>query len=185
MMIPTIETGRLWLRPFTPEDTPTMHRILNGQDVLKYFPGPQTVTGAQVERMISRMLAHWQEHGYGLWAVEQHTTGALLGRCGLQLITETDEVEIDFILDPASWGQGLATEAGQASLKFGFAQLNLPEVVGIVHPENLASQRVLQKLGMQFAQATEYFGMVVHHYVITQPDFADTITKKLDADKRG
>ena len=168
--IPTIETERLRLRPFTLEDAPTMHQILNGPDVLKYFPGPQTVTEAQVERMINRILAHWQEHGYGLWAVEERTTGALLGRCGLQLITETNEVEIDFILDPASWGQGFATEAGQASLKFGFEQLNLPEVVGIVHPDNLASQRVLQKLGMLFAEATEYFGMAVHRYVKFQPD---------------
>jgi len=160
----------LRLRPFTPEDAPTMHQILDGPDVLKYFPGPQTVTEVQIERMISRILAHWQEHGYGLWAVEQRTTGALLGRCGLQLITETDEVEIDFILDPGYWGQGFATEAGLASLNFGFAQLNLAEVVGIVHPENLASQRVLQKLGMQFAQATQYFGMAVHRYVKTQLD---------------
>ncbi|MCA9899898.1 MAG: GNAT family N-acetyltransferase [Anaerolineales bacterium] len=178
MMIPTIETGRLWLRPFTPQDAPTMHQILNGPDVLKYFPGPQTVTETQVERMIGRLLAHWQEHGCGLWAVEQRTTGALLGRCGLQRITETNEVEIDFILDPASWGQGLATEAGQASLKFGFEQLNLAEVVGIVHPENLASQRVLQKLGMQFTAATEYFGMAVHRYVITQPNFANQTVEK-------
>jgi ribosomal-protein-alanine N-acetyltransferase len=153
-----------------------MHQILNGPDVLKYFPGPQTVTEAQVARMISRLLAHWQEHGYGLWAVAQRTTGALLGRCGLQLIAETNEVEIDFILAPASWGQGFATEAGLASLQFGFAQLNLPEVAGIVHPENRASQRVLQKLGMQFTEATEYFGMAVHRHVITQPDFAETIT---------
>ena len=164
MKIPTITTENLHLRPFTPEDTTIMHHILNGRDVLKYFPGPQTVTEAQVERMISRLLAHWQEHGYGLWAVEQRTTGALLGRCGLQLIAETDEVEIDFILDPACWGQGFATEAGLASLKFGFEQLNLTEVVGIVHPDNLASQRVLQKLGIQFAEATEYFGMAVHSY---------------------
>ena len=176
--IPTIETERLWLRPFTPQDATTMHQILNGPDVLKYFPGPQTVTEAQVERMIGRLLTHWQENGYGLWAVEQCTTGTLLGRCGLQLITETDEVEIDFILDPACWGQGFATEAGLASLQFGFKQLNLPEVVGIVHPENLASQRVLQKLGMQFTAATEYFGMAVHRYVKTQPDFANQTVKK-------
>ena len=164
MTTPTLTTENLRLRPFTPQDTPAMHQILNGRDVLKYFPGPQTVTKAQVDRMINRLMAHWQEHGYGLWAVEQHTTGALLGRCGLQRIPETDEVEIDFILEPACWGQGFATEAGQASLQFGFAQLNLKEVVGIVHPDNLASQRVLQKLGMQFAQATEYFGMAVHRY---------------------
>ena len=163
--IPTIETERLRLRPFTPEDAPAMHHILNGPDVLKYFPGPQTVTEAQVERMIGRLLTHWQENGYGLWAVEQCTTGTLLGRCGLQLITETDEVEVDFILDRAFWGRGLATEAGRASLAYGYDVLNVDTIVGIVHPENLASQRVLQKIGLTFVEATTYFGMAVQRYV--------------------
>lgn len=171
MNISIITTENLRLRPFTLEDTPAMHQILNGRDVLKYFPGTQTLSVEHVQRMIGRLLTHWQEHDYGLWAVEHRATGTLLGRCGLQHIPETNEVEIDFILDRVYWGHGYATEAGQASLGYGFEELNLASVVGIVHPDNLASQRVLQKLGMQFVEKTEYFGMAVHRYVKTQRDF--------------
>jgi RimJ/RimL family protein N-acetyltransferase len=181
MNIPTLTTENLRLRPFTPADATPMHHILNGKDVLKYFPGPQSLTAEQVQRSISQLLTHWQENGYGLWAVEPRATGNLLGRCGLQYLPETDEVEIDFILDREYWGQGFATEAGQASLQYGFDKLGLSTIVGIVHPENVSSQRVLQKLGMQFVEETEYFGMAVHHYVKTRPNFADQTVWKLDA----
>lgn len=173
MDIPTITTENLRLRPFTPEDTTAMHHILNGRDVLKYFPGTPSPSVEQVQRMIGRLLAHWQDKSYGLWAVEHHATGTLLGRCGLQLISETDEVEIDFILDRDYWGRGFATEAGQASLQFGFKELNLASIVGIVHPENLASQRVLTKLGLQFVAETEYFGMAVYRYIKQRPGTDD------------
>ena len=70
MKTPTITTERLHLRQFTVEDTPTMHQIINGKDVLKYFPGSKTVTEAQVQRLIERIRTHWQDKGYGLWAID-------------------------------------------------------------------------------------------------------------------
>ena len=159
MKIATVTTEHLNLRPFTTADAATMHQIINGKDVLQYFPGNQSVTREQVQGMIKRINAGWQEKEYGLWAVELRSTNTLLGRCGLQYIAETDEVEIDFILDRNYWGRGFATEAGKASLQFGFNTLQLPMIVGIVHPENIASQRVLEKIGLQFVEETEYFGM--------------------------
>ncbi|MCP4421853.1 MAG: GNAT family N-acetyltransferase [Chloroflexi bacterium] len=166
---PTILTENLRLRPFTPTDATSMHQIMSGKDVLRYFPGAQAPSLEQVQRMISLFLTHWQEKGYGLWAVEHRSMGALLGRCGLQYLAETDEVEVDFILDRHYWGRGFATEAGMASLQYGFNELGLTTIVGIVHPENIASQRVLQKLGMQFAEKTEYFGMACYRYVGQRP----------------
>ncbi|MEZ4592214.1 MAG: GNAT family protein [Chloroflexota bacterium] len=122
--------------------------------------------------MIGRLLTHWQEHGYGLWAVEQRSTGTLLGRCGLQRITETDEVEIDFILDPASWGQRFCHRSRAGSLKLALrssiCQRSWASSIPKTWPRS-ASLR--ESWGMQFAAATEYFGMTVHRYVITQPDF--------------
>ena len=165
MTIPTMETENLRLRPFTEADAADMHQILSGKDVLRYFPGTQLPSQEQVQQMVVRLRAHWQERGYGLWAVTLRSTGKLLGRCGLQYLTETDEVEIDFILDRRYWGRGFATEAGRASLHYGFKELGLATIIGIVHPENLASQRVLEKLGMQFVEEAEYFGMACYRYV--------------------
>jgi ribosomal-protein-alanine N-acetyltransferase len=166
MPIPTITTPNLTLRAFNPDDAELMHRILAGKDVLRYFPGTNAPTPEQVERMIESVLKHWEEKGYGLWAVELRQNGDLIGRCGLQLIADTAEVEIDFIIDRQYWGRGLATEVGKASLKYGFEELGLVAVVGIVHPENLAAKRVLEKLGMQFVEATEYFGMACYRYLV-------------------
>ncbi len=166
----TILTENLRLRPFTPADATPMHQILCGKDILRYFPGSGKLpTLEQVQQMIDRLITHWQEKGYGLWAVELRSTGALLGRCGLQYISETDEIEIDFILDRDYWGRGFATEAGRASMQYGFNELGLVSVVGIVHPENLASQRVLEKVGLQFVEEKEYFGMACYRYMGKRP----------------
>jgi RimJ/RimL family protein N-acetyltransferase len=168
MSIPTITTPRLLLRAFTEEDLVPLHRILGERDVLRYFPKTDPLSRDRVQKMIVRLLTHWEERGYGLWAVVSRSTGELMGRSGLQYLTETEEVEVDFILDQAFWGRGLATEAGQASLQYGFESVGVGSVVGIVHPENIASQRVLEKLGMRFTERKQYFGMNCYRYAIAR-----------------
>jgi ribosomal-protein-alanine N-acetyltransferase len=98
--------------------------------------------------------------------VETRSKGGLIGWNGLQYLPETEEVEVGFLLSRAHWGKGLATEGAAASLGYGFERLELESIVGIVHPENAASQRVLEKLGMSRQGAAEYFGMEVYRYVI-------------------
>ncbi len=142
-----------------------MHQILCGKDVLRYFPGDKIPTQTQVQKMISRLLKHWQTHNYGLWAVELRQSHTFLGRCGLQYLPDTDEVEVDFILDRNHWGEGFATEAGLASLQFGFEAFNFQQIVGIVHTGNIASQRVLEKIGMRCEEEANYFGMDCFRYV--------------------
>ena len=102
-----------------------------------------------------------------LWAVRFQTT--LVGRCGLQYLADSDEVEVDFIIDRSHWGQGIATEAGRAALAFGFSRLPITEIVGIVHVDNAASQRVLAKIGMQLTRQADYFGMPCYRYAIDRP----------------
>lgn len=167
-----INTERLRLRMFEEEDAPAMAAVLAGEGVLDYFPPGPPPSLSVAEGMIRKILDHWDERGYGLWALELLSTGVFLGRAGLQYLPDTDEVEIDFILDRGFWGQGLATEAGRASLEFGFDQKGFVEVVGIVHPDNWASRRVLEKVGMRHDIRTEYFGMVVERYLARSPDLS-------------
>ncbi len=166
MSIPTLETARLRLRPFAADDVTPMVELLSGHEVLRYFPRTDAPGPERVARMIAHLLAHWDEYGYGLWAVEQRATGELLGRCGLQYLVETDDVEIDFILGRPYWGFGYATEAGRASLEFGFTELGAGRIVGITHVDNIASQRVLEKLGMRRVEQAEYFGMPCYRYQV-------------------
>lgn len=89
----------------------------------------------------------------------------MIGWNGLQYLPETDEVEIGFLLSKAYWGQGLAVEGAEVVLQYGFERLGLEEIVALVHPENEASQRVIEKLRMSFVEEAEYFGMKVYRYV--------------------
>lgn len=171
MTIPTLTTPRLVLRAFAEEDVDPMHQILGGEEVLRYFPPTDPPPRDRVRRMILGLLRHWDERGYGLWAVESRPDGELMGRCGLQYLAELDEVEVDFILGRAFWGQGFGTEAARASVRYGFEELGLPRVVGIAHVENGASQRVLEKLGMDLVEQREFFGIPCYRYVVERPSF--------------
>jgi len=169
MDIPSIATERLTLRPFCRDDAATMAQVLAEPGVLRYFPSSGTITQERVERMLAGLLTHWQERGYGLWAVERQADQALLGRCGLQYLVEVDGVEVDFLLGKAYWNQGYATEAGRASIDYGWQQLGLNRIAGIVHTGNLASQRVLEKLGLRRRERAQFFGIDCYRYELVRP----------------
>ena len=171
MTVPTLGTARLILRPFGLEDVDAMTRILGQEDVLRYFPRSEPLSRERVERMVLGLMEHWQEQDYGLWAVQSRSSGALMGRCGLQYLPDTDEVEVDFILGRDFWNEGYATEAGRASVRYGFEELGVTCIVGIVHTGNGASQRVLEKLGMVRTEQKEYFGMDCYRYAIDGAGF--------------
>jgi len=97
MKIPTITTARLILRPFTIEDVDPLHHILGEEDVLRYFPNPNPPSRERVQKMIAAQLAHWQEHGFGWWAVELCSRHGLIGWSGLQFLSETKEVEVAYL----------------------------------------------------------------------------------------
>jgi len=167
-----IQTPRLTLRAFTEEDIDPMTRILGEEGVLRYFPRTDPPPRDRVERMIAGLIQHWAERGCGLWAVESRQTGELMGRAGLQYLPEASQVEVDFILGRDHWGRGYATEAGRASVRHGFEALGLERIVGVAHPENLASRRVLEKLGMRFVEVVHFFGMDCCRYEVDGPQYA-------------
>lgn len=163
---PELLTPRLRLRRFVTQDAEDLFGVLGGKDVLKYFPPMPSPSLTLAERMIERIGEQWEADGYGLWAVESRDTARLLGRCGFQYLPETKEVEIDYILGPEHWGRGIASEAASTALQHGLDDLGFTRVIGIVHPENLASRAVLKKIGMTFDVQTEYFGMLMDRYLV-------------------
>jgi len=169
--IPRIKTARLTLRPFRESDAAPLHHILGEEGVLRYFPNtrPPSIEGTQ--KLIQAQLRHWEENGYGWWAVEPRESVDLIGWNGLQYLPETAEVEVGYLLKKSYWGQGLAAEGGIEGLRYGFDELGLDEIIAIVHPDNFASQRVIEKLGMGFIDNTQYFGMEVYRYRIEAASF--------------
>jgi [ribosomal protein S5]-alanine N-acetyltransferase len=166
MTIPTLSTPRLTLRPFEAEDAEPLHRILLQENILQYFPPSTPPTLEKAQRIIDHQLTHWADHGLGWWAVQLREGDDLIGWNGLQYLPETGEVEIGYLLSKDAWGRGYATEGARAGLQFGFETLGLTTIIGLVHRDNVASQRVLLKCGMTFLAESEYFGMILRKYTI-------------------
>lgn len=178
MSIPTIiRTRRLTLRPFTVQDIDPLFQILQQPDILRYFPPqprpPTPPPRTAAERLIAGQLEDWEKNGYGWWGVELKDKPGLVGWCGLGYLPDSDETEVAYLLSQEIWGQGLATEGAQASLAFGFERFQFPFIIGLTHPGNIASQRVLEKCGLQFVEEKAYFGIDCYRYVLTHDDWRD------------
>lgn len=145
-----LETERLILRLLTMEDTDALFPMYSDPEVRRYFPDftrTYEETKEEVEYFVHRC---YQKHGFGLWATVDKATGDVIGRCGLLSweIEGRDEVEVAYLLAKAYWGQGLATEAARGIVEYAFKQLNIPRLICLVDPGNIASQNVAQKIGM-------------------------------------
>jgi ribosomal-protein-alanine N-acetyltransferase len=159
------------LRPLVATDAARLHRINQVEGVLRYFPNPTPPPFERVERFIAAQQAHWEQHGYGNWGVLLDGEGEIAGWAGLQFLPETGETEVGFLLDRPFWGRGYATEAARASLQFGFDNFNLEKIIALVHSENSASQRVIEKCGLQPVDRKIYFAVELLRYWINRADF--------------
>jgi ribosomal-protein-alanine N-acetyltransferase len=159
MQIPTLTTPRLLLRPFTLADLHPLFVILQEPDIFKYFPRTSPPPLEKVERIINEQLVQYGQYGFGQWAVELHEIPGLIGWCGLNHLPETDEDEVAYLLSQSVRGQGYATEGAKASLEFGFEKSGLKRIIALVHPENIASRRVAEKIGMTLLDHKVYWGM--------------------------
>lgn len=148
--VPELFTERLRLRGWHASDR-RPHAAMNADpDVMRHFPA--TMTAAESEAMFERIAAHWAAHGFGLWAVERRDDGRFLGFTGLTRPAFeahfTPAVEVGWRFARGAWGQGYATEAAQAAVRFGFETLGLGEIVSFTVPANDRSRRVMDRLGM-------------------------------------
>src|SRR5262245_35427497 len=167
--MPSVETARLNLRLFQPEDLDDLATLLADAEVMRYVGNGLPASRTESEKALYSIIRHWQEHGFGRWAVINKETQRFIGFGGLRSLLGTPEIV--YHLARTSWGSGLATELGQASLRFGFAEHPFDRIVAIAKPENKASVRVMEKLGMQFEKHARYYNLDVVQYQIARDDF--------------
>ena len=152
-----LETPRLVLRPWQPEDAATLAAINADPEVSRYLVGGTPVTAEQSAEQSAWMVRHWSDRGFGLWAADLRETGETIGFVGLAvpafLPAVLPAVEVGWRLGRAWWGRGLATEGARASLAHGFAELGLARIIALIDPRNAASVRVAEKVGMAPAGA--------------------------------
>ncbi|MBI3163896.1 MAG: GNAT family N-acetyltransferase [Chloroflexi bacterium] len=161
-----LTTARLTLRLFTMDDIEELFAITNEADIFRYFPTRTGWTVEKTERSIFHQTQHWEKFGYGQMAVTLTESGQLMGWCGLEFLPETNETEVGYLLSKSFWGLGYATEASKESVRFGVEKAGLREIIGLTDPENVASQKVLQKCGMAFTRRQVYFGMEMFRFAI-------------------
>lgn len=167
----TIETERLILREYTEEDAPAFFLLNSDPEVMRYVPDGALANVDQArEILISHPIADYRERGFGRWACVLKEAGEHIGFCGLKYLKEIDGIDLGFRFVPSQWGKGLATEASLASIRYGFEELVLDHIVALAEPENRASIRVLEKVGMQFVEMVRLFSLSMAKYVIWRPD---------------
>jgi ribosomal-protein-alanine N-acetyltransferase len=154
------------MRPLRPEDAGELYRIYQSEGILRYFPNPNPPPLERVERFLSGQQAHWEKYGYGNWGLELLGDTGLIGWAGLQFLPELDETEVGFLVDRPYWGRGYATEAASESLQFGFEHFHLGHIIALVHPENLASIRVIEKCGLEYQETRTLWGIELRRYMI-------------------
>jgi RimJ/RimL family protein N-acetyltransferase len=152
-----VETDRLWLREFVPEDAQAVFEVGSDPRVMQHLGENPLASVAEAEAVIRQHpMADYRKYGFGRWAVVAKAEARVIGMAGLKYLPDLGEVDLGYRLLPAYWGRGLATEAGRASLRYGFQTLGLPRIIGLVDPANVRSVRVLERCGRTFEKMTEF-----------------------------
>ncbi len=172
MVIPQLETQRLILRGFRPQDFDAYAQMCTDPEVMRYIGDGTPLSYQESWRNIALMLGHWQLRGYGMWAVEECQSGEMIGRIGCWQPEGWPGFEVGWMLRQTHWGRGLATEGATAAMDYAFRELQQSHVLSLICPENTASIRVAQKLGEKLEVTTKIFSREVLIYGICREDWA-------------
>ncbi len=166
----TLSTERLELRPLTLLDFDKLYAHWSAPEVGRWLFDAQTPTREQVTDELGQSLELFDTLGLAIWGVYA-PLGPLIGTCGFLRIPETGEIELLFSLDPEHWGQGYAHEASLAVLDQAFLTAGLDRVVGRCDVPNLASKRLLERLGMTLDKREPIRGIDCFHFSLEAEDY--------------
>ncbi|MDQ2747507.1 MAG: GNAT family N-acetyltransferase [Acidobacteriota bacterium] len=164
------ETERLFLRPMNDGDVDAIYVLRNDAEMMRYIREPQN-SRADVANWVNLVSSRWQTERIGLCAVLDRASNQLIGWCGLWRLPESGEIEVGYAIAVDFQSKGLASEAAARCLKYGFEELNLDKIVAVARPENVASCRVMEKIGMTYDGIGRFYDRDLAHYSILKKDF--------------
>lgn len=165
-----IKTERLQLRELTIQDATDFYQLNLDDEVIKYTGDVAFVSIKEAEKFLKNYTDYTQ-NGFGRWAVIHKKTNNFLGWCGLKK-NEEGFIDLGYRFYRKEWGNGYATESAKACLDYGFNQLGLKEIIARTATENIASIKVLEKLGMLFYKTDECDGISnARYYKLTKQDY--------------
>jgi RimJ/RimL family protein N-acetyltransferase len=166
-----LETARLRLRMFHPDDLEELSAITRDPEVMRHIGAGSPLTREETEFNMTRIIETFRRRGFGRWAVVKKETGALAGYCGLSFGDEAVGMELAYLFARSEWGKGLATESASACLRYGFERLGLDSIAALTRPENMRSRRVMERLNMRYMRASHYYGYSCVCYLITRDEW--------------
>ncbi len=165
-----LETRRLYLRPFEPADLERYAEIRARPSVARFLPGGEAGAKDAAAKALAAGTVWgrdaWNAGGFAPWAVVEKSSARLIGHLGLRYLSEISETELLYMIDEPWWGQGLATEGGQAAVGFARDRLGLSRLVAFALPENGASIAVMRRLGFRHDGEQSIFGLNAVRFVL-------------------
>lgn len=150
-------------------DATDLHELYSDKDAMKYLTTRTPSTVADSLDWVHAKMELQEADGLSMWSVVEKATGHVIGDCGLQYEDDThNEVGLGFRLRRASWHQGFAFEASAACLRAGFEQLGINRILSMTHADNLAAQRLMRRLAMEFIEERTWNGMPMVLYATTE-----------------
>jgi len=186
-----LESDRLLLRHFTPDDLDYLVDLDSDPAVMRYITGGRGTSRGEASERLARYVAyHDQSPGFGFWLAVEKATGDVLGWFHLRPLPDMppDEVELGYRLRRAAWGKGFATEGARALIDAGFSRFGVMRVVASTMAVNVASRRVMEKSGLRYVRTFhqewpdridgDEHGDV--EYAITRPEWLAARTRRTD-----
>ncbi len=144
------ETPRLILGQFTEAHAPLILLLNSDPEIVKYVHEPVLTSEEQAKKIIVDIILPQYKNNMGRWATYTKSNNEFIGWCGLKYLADSDEIDLGYRFKKSAWGKGFATEAAKHTLVHGFNKLDLKLITGRAHIENIASIKVLEKIGMHF-----------------------------------
>jgi RimJ/RimL family protein N-acetyltransferase len=171
-----LETERLVIREMRRSDVESLHLLFSDPLFMRFWP---VFDHSRTERWVEESLLSYARHGFGLWALTLRGSDQAIGDCGLDVIkglegtegTEggSEQIQIGWHVRRDLWGQGLATEAALACRDYAFERLGLSALSALIQPENSASRRVAEKIGMTLLRQIQHRGRMICLYGMQRP----------------
>jgi [ribosomal protein S5]-alanine N-acetyltransferase len=165
-----LETERLIVRRFTPNDLEKLIELRSDDEVVKYLGGRRLQNPEAIAKRLDFYIDCYRRFGYGMCAMIWKETGEMFGWSGLQPLEDSGETEVGYGMIKEFWGKGIGYECALAWLRYGFEQTNLQSIVAVASPENVGSWRIMEKLGMRREKTETHYGMECVFYRIDKKD---------------
>jgi ribosomal-protein-alanine N-acetyltransferase len=162
-------TERLRLEPFQDSHLDGLCAINGDPEIMRYITGrPQTRD--ETAESIARVKSRWEQFGFSWWSFFELASGRIVGNGCIQYIAgnPANPIEIGWRLKKDCWHQGLASEAARSMTAFAFDTIAINELVAVAEPENWASRRVMERLGMRFRGIEQWYDRDIAAYAIAR-----------------